>query len=103
VHARLGSSADAREAVCAAIYAALAHPTFEQAVRFAVCLGGDTDTVAAMTGAISGAIHGGSSVPRHWLDALEDGDRGRTYVEQLATRLLRERVSSPTEFRSSLR
>jgi poly(ADP-ribose) glycohydrolase ARH3 len=58
VHARLGSSSDAREAVCAAIYAALAHPTFEQAVRFAVRLGGDTDTVAAMTGAISGAIHG---------------------------------------------
>lgn len=88
VHARLGSSSDAREAVCAAIYAALAHPTFEHAVRFAVRLGGDTDTVAAMTGAISGAVHGKSSIPAGWLDALEDGDRGRTYVEQLATLLL---------------
>jgi poly(ADP-ribose) glycohydrolase ARH3 len=88
VHARLGSSSDAREAVCAAIYAALAQPTFEQAVRFAVRLGGDTDTVAAMTGAISGAVHGKSSIPADWLQALEDGDRGRTYVEQLATRLL---------------
>lgn len=60
-HARLGSSSDARESVCAAIYAALAHPTFEPAVRFAVRLGGDTDTIAAMTGAISAARHGARS------------------------------------------
>jgi poly(ADP-ribose) glycohydrolase ARH3 len=84
VHARLGSSSDARESVCAAIYSALAHPTFEAAVSFAVRLGGDTDTVAAMTGAISGASHGANSIPRRWLDALEDRGRGRSYVEQLA-------------------
>jgi poly(ADP-ribose) glycohydrolase ARH3 len=89
VHARLGSSSfEAREAVCAAIYAALAHPAFEEAVRFAVRLGGDTDTVAAMAGAISGAACGASSIPARWLSALEDGDRGRTHVEELATRLL---------------
>ena len=91
VRARLGSSSDARDSVCVALYSALAHPTFEAAVRFAVRLGGDTDTVAAMAGAISGARHGASSIPRRWLDALEDGDRGRSHVEQLADRLaLRE-------------
>jgi poly(ADP-ribose) glycohydrolase ARH3 len=87
-YARLGSSSDARESVCAAIYAALAHPTFEPAVRFAVRLGGDTDTIAAMTGAISAARHGARSIPARWLTALEDGDRGRTHVEKLTTRLL---------------
>jgi poly(ADP-ribose) glycohydrolase ARH3 len=88
VHARLGSSFDARESVCAAVYSALAHPTFEAAVVFAVRLGGDTDTVAAMTGAISGARWGARSIPRRWLDALEDGERGRSHVQRLAARLV---------------
>jgi poly(ADP-ribose) glycohydrolase ARH3 len=88
VHARLGSSSAAEESVCAALYASLAHSTFEEAVRFAVRLGGDTDTVAAMTGAIVGARDGMSAIPARWLAALEDGPRGRTYVERLAVRLL---------------
>jgi poly(ADP-ribose) glycohydrolase ARH3 len=87
VHARLGSSSDAGESVCAAIYSALAHPAFEAAVRFAVRLGGDTDTVAAMSGAIAGARNGVQSIPPRWLDALEDGERGRSHVERLAARL----------------
>jgi poly(ADP-ribose) glycohydrolase ARH3 len=87
--AGLGASSDAAESVCAAIYSALAHPTFESAVRFAVRLGGDTDTVAAMTGAISGASHGAGAIPRRWLDALEEGARGRGHVERLAARLAR--------------
>ena len=87
VHARLGSSSDASESVCSAVYSALAHSTFEAAVRFAVRLGGDTDTVAAMAGAISGARHGARAIPRQWLDALEEGERGRGHVEQLAARL----------------
>jgi poly(ADP-ribose) glycohydrolase ARH3 len=88
VQAWLGSSSDAAESVPTAIYVALAQPSFEQAVRFAVRLGGDTDTVAAMTGAIAGARHGASSIPTRWLDLLEDGERGRSHVERLATRLL---------------
>jgi len=87
VHARLGSSSDARESVCAAVYAALAHPGFGQAARFAVRLGGDTDTGAATTGAIAGARHGADSIPARWLDAREDGERGRSHVEALAARL----------------
>jgi poly(ADP-ribose) glycohydrolase ARH3 len=94
VRAQLGCSSDARESVCAAIYAALAHPTFEPAVRFAVRLGGDTDTIAAMTGAIFAARHGAGSIPQRWLAALEDGDRGRTHVEELASRLLANRPGS---------
>jgi poly(ADP-ribose) glycohydrolase ARH3 len=100
VHARLGSSSDARESVCAAVYSALAHTGFEDAARFAVRLGGDTDTVAAMTGAIAGARHGAASIPRRWIEALEDGDRGRTHVEELARRLI---APTSTRARSSLR
>lgn len=89
--ARLASSPDARESVCAALFAALAHPRFEQAVRFAVRLGGDTDTVAAMTGAIVGARDGAQSIPLRWLVALEEGERGRGHVERLAARLAADR------------
>jgi len=81
------SSSDARESVCAAVYAAVAHGAFEQAVSFAVRLGGDTDTVAAMTGAIVGARDGAHSIPARWLDALEEGERGRSHVVRLASRL----------------
>jgi poly(ADP-ribose) glycohydrolase ARH3 len=87
-HARPRCSSDARESVCAAIFSALAHSSFEQGVGFAVRLGGDTDTVAAMTGAIAGARDGVRAIPARWLEALEDGDRGRRHVERLAYRLL---------------
>jgi poly(ADP-ribose) glycohydrolase ARH3 len=89
VHSRLGSSSDACQSVCAAIYAATAHPSFERAVTFAVRLGGDTDTIAAMTGAISAARSGAAAIPTRWLDALEDGVRGRSYVESLGPLLTR--------------
>jgi poly(ADP-ribose) glycohydrolase ARH3 len=95
IQARLGSSSDAGKSVPAAVYAALALPTFEEAVRFAVRLGGDTDTVAAMTGAIAGARHGVSSIPSRWLEALEDGDRGRSFVNELAARLLAVAMPRP--------
>ncbi len=84
VHTRLGSSADAAEAVAAALYSALANSSFETAVRFAVRLGGDTDTVAAMAGAVAGARDGAQSIPARWLAALEDGEQGRSHVEALA-------------------
>ena len=92
VCARLGSSADAGESVAAALYSALAHDCFEAAVRFAVRLGGDTDTVAAMAGAITGARQGRGAIPARWLEALEDNARGRTHVQGLAERLHRGRT-----------
>jgi len=87
VSARLGSSADACESVAAALYSAVANDCFEAAVPFAVRLGGDTDTVAAMAGAVTGAREGRRAIPARWLEALEDSHRGRTHVHSLAARL----------------
>jgi poly(ADP-ribose) glycohydrolase ARH3 len=84
----LGNGSAAMESVPTAIYAALAHDHFEEAVAFAVSCGGDTDTIAAMAGAIAGARDGASAIPARWLDALEDGSKGRTYVQGLAERLI---------------
>lgn len=87
LHTRLRSSADAAESVAAGLYLALAHDRFETALQFAVRLGGDTDTVAAMTGAVAGARDGYHSIPTRWLAALEDGERGRSYIHTLITPL----------------
>ena len=84
VGARLGNSATGHRSVPAALFAALAHPDFEQAVSFAIRCGGDTDTLGAMAGAIAGARHGASAIPQRWLDALEEGQKGRRHVERLA-------------------
>ncbi|MFD3324428.1 ADP-ribosylglycohydrolase family protein [Streptomyces sp. NPDC058701] len=43
---------------------------FAEAVRAAVDLGGDTDTVAAVTGTLAGARYGAAAIPRHWTDPL---------------------------------
>jgi ADP-ribosylglycohydrolase len=61
--------------------------SFEEAVTVAVRCGGDTDTVAAMAGAIAGARFGGHSIPERWYAVLEDGDVGRKHVVDLALAL----------------
>jgi ADP-ribosylglycohydrolase len=39
-------------------------------VRAAVDLGGDTDTVAAVTGGLAGAVYGVGAIPRRWTEPL---------------------------------
>jgi ADP-ribosyl-[dinitrogen reductase] hydrolase len=47
---------------------------FEDGLRRVVGLGGDTDTNAAVAGALLRALHGRSGVPAVWLDRLQDRD-----------------------------
>jgi poly(ADP-ribose) glycohydrolase ARH3 len=61
--------------------------SYELAVGNAVLLGGDTDTIAAMTGAISGAFLGCDAIPAHLLEILENDSKGRDYITELADRL----------------
>ncbi|WP_328747899.1 ADP-ribosylglycohydrolase family protein [Streptomyces sp. NBC_00285] len=53
-----------------AVWALRTTISYETAVRAAIDLGGDTDTVAAVTGALAGAVHGITAVPEHWTAAL---------------------------------
>ncbi|WP_189967319.1 ADP-ribosylglycohydrolase family protein [Streptomyces avidinii] len=53
-----------------AVWALRTTTTFAGAVRAAVDLGGDTDTVAAVTGALAGARYGRQAVPEHWTATL---------------------------------
>ena len=84
----LGNDVRAHTAVPAALYAFLSHGgSFREAVMYAVSLGGDTDTIGAMTGAITGAYHGLEGIPAEWVEALESTEKGRDYVLHLAARL----------------
>ena len=47
----------------------------EEAIAAAASSGGDTDTVAAIVGALSGAYHGASAIPERWLNKISDRER----------------------------
>jgi len=88
VRDRLGINATALGSVATALYGFLSQArSFEDALIFAVNLGGESDSIGAMTGAIAGAYHGAAAIPRRWLDGLERGAKGRDHLERLADRL----------------
>ncbi|MFF5471227.1 ADP-ribosylglycohydrolase family protein [Streptomyces achromogenes] len=53
-----------------AVWALRTTATFEDALRAAVDVGGDTDTVAAVTGGLAGACHGWDAIPARWTEPL---------------------------------
>jgi poly(ADP-ribose) glycohydrolase ARH3 len=82
---RLGNTVLADESVPAAIYAFLRHGgDFMETVEFCLSLGGDTDTIAAMAGALSGAKVGAKGLPRALTARLENN----RYISALAGELL---------------
>jgi ADP-ribosyl-[dinitrogen reductase] hydrolase len=58
---------------------------FEEGLRLVVGLGGDTDTNAAVAGALLGAANGVEAIPRAWLDALDEVDALRNEAEAMAS------------------
>ncbi len=75
------------EAVPPAIASFLLTDDLPGAVSLAVNLGGDADTLAAMTGAVAGAYYGAGAIPGQWWDALENGPgSGRDYAIDLCRR-----------------
>ncbi|POX43103.1 ribosylglycohydrolase [Streptomyces sp. Ru73] len=49
-----------------AVWAVRTTADYEGAVRAAIDLGGDTDTVAAVTGGLAGALYGPAAIPDRW-------------------------------------
>lgn len=84
VAAVLGHGVAAAEAVPAALHAFLRHPrSFPGVVHDAIALGGDTDTIASMAGAVSGALLGADAIPAAWRQRLEGADRLVTLADAL--------------------
>ena len=81
---RTGNGIAAHEAVGAALCAARCHPDDPMAaVLFAVRMGGDTDTIAAIAGSIVGAWAGASAIPERLVARIEQ----RSRIEAVAARL----------------
>lgn len=71
---QLRTSAYVLDTLQAALWCFLNSASFEEAVIAGVNLGGDTDTIGAVTGALAGAYWGLSQIPNRWLDVLKDKD-----------------------------
>ena len=84
VVATLGNGIEAPRSVPTAIYSFLKHSSaYKDSIVYAISLGGDTDTIASMAGAISGAYLGIEAIPEEWKAKLEN----RAYIEALAEEL----------------
>jgi len=83
-----GNTLEAHRSVVTAIACFANSPdSYVETIARAIGLGGDTDTLAAMAGAISGARLGIQAIPKHLLAMLENGPKGRDYIENLAIQL----------------
>jgi ADP-ribosylglycohydrolase len=80
----LGEGWIGREAVASSFYCFLKHPyDFKKAVLLATNTNGDSDSIASITGAISGAYNGINAIPADWIEQIEN----RKLLEQTARRL----------------
>jgi ADP-ribosyl-[dinitrogen reductase] hydrolase len=66
-----------------AIWATITQPDFEEAVVSAVMIGKDTDTNAAVTGALAAAVHGYAAIPERWRKTIHQHDRLVSLADQL--------------------
>ena len=88
-----GISGFVNHTVPAAVYCWLAHRgSFREAVEAAVCLGGDSDTVAAITGALAGTELGAFSIPEDWLDNLREWPCSVQWMTRLAEALAQQQA-----------
>lgn len=90
----LGNEVSALKSVPAAVYSFLRsmRPVsdipdkfneFQRTVIYAVSLGGDTDTIASMAGAIAGAWYGIDCIPAEWSDACEATNTAKQLADKL--------------------
>lgn len=94
IHHELGVDIAALDSVPAAVYSFLrcsrdikggfedSNP-FKRTVMYAISLGGDSDTVASMAGAIAGACYGLESIPKSWQKCCEGVDDAKDLAAKL--------------------
>ena len=80
----LGVNVTAPDSVPITIYNFLSNSSnFYEVLFSSISCGGDTDTIACMSGAIAGAFLGLRVIPRNWIDIVEDVDIFQTLAEEL--------------------
>jgi ADP-ribosylglycohydrolase len=82
----IGTSADALEAIPAAVYCFLKYPrNFQGAVLAAVNGGDAAGSIGALTGSMVGALAGIEAIPARWREQVENSDVLQGVAENLAT------------------
>jgi ADP-ribosylglycohydrolase len=71
----IGTKADVRQTVPAALYCFLKFQTYGEAIEAAIRAGGDTDTTAAIVGALFGARDGTMDIQGSWISGVEESSR----------------------------
>lgn len=72
----------------------------ERTIAYSLALGGDTDTIACMAGAIAGAHYGIESIPETWMrccEGVEDADRDAERLHALYHRVSQSSGSGTEE------
>lgn len=67
-----------RDTYCAALWCLAVSGSYEECVLRAVNLGDDTDTTAAVAGALAGIVYGADAIPAAWMEVL----RGKDIIER---------------------
>ena len=70
-------------AMQAGLWAVATPLDFEAALVQIVSAGGDTDTNAAVAGAVLGARYGATAIPQRWLDCIPERERIETLADDL--------------------
>jgi ADP-ribosyl-[dinitrogen reductase] hydrolase len=71
----LGVAGTAHETLASALYCFLKFRSFDDAVASCVLLGGDTDSRAAIAGAMAGAAYGRDAIKKDWVTQVEDSEK----------------------------
>ena len=77
----------------AGLYHGLTGETAENAIIDAVMMGGDTDTIGAVAGAVAGARFGSETLPDRWLNKISEIDE----LEELGQSLTHDRFDIDEE------
>lgn len=81
--ANIGSSGYVEDILFSSLYSVMSASDFEEAILRAVNGGGDTDTRAAITGALYGLQSGISGIPEKWVTQVEDSQALKEKAEKL--------------------
>ena len=82
-HNYFGTGVKTEEVVPSAIATYLLTNNFKEGMLKCINAGGDTDSLASMYGAMAGAYYGFKSIPKEWIEGLNNKD----YIYELANYL----------------
>lgn len=80
----IGETGYVVDCLMVAVYSMLHGTCYEDTVLSAINFGYDTDTDAAVTGALAGAFYGMDSIPDRWLRAIKKKETMETYANDFA-------------------